>query len=768
MRAKLQRYVVLIISFASILFASGSYADPPSRVGRLSYMQGTVSFSPAGAGKHTWVYANLNRPLVAGDRIWADDNARAEMQIGNAAIRIEDETSIKIINLNDRVAQISISQGTLALHVRRLNAGQIYEIDTPHLAFNVTQPGDYRIDVDDSGDATTVTVRRGKGIVYARNAAYKIKAPNSYRFAGQNLQVHQHISFLKLDSFDRWSFDRESRAARSRSARYVSTSVIGYEDLDAYGNWRYVTGYGYVWSPNHVPANWAPYRQGHWSYVAPWGWTWIDDQPWGFAPSHYGRWAYYQNTWIWVPGRKNASASYAPALVAFVGSGENKLYLSIGNSNPGIGWFPLGPGDVYVPPYKVSKQYFNNINVNNTTINQTQVTNVYNNPAAQANYSNHQVPNAVTAVPTKAFEQSKPAASSAIPVSTTAINQAPVSTTAASVAPPSTTAYSSEPAAAKPSENTLDRVPVVVTPPPPSTTAADAAPVQAVTPPPSTAAIPEVKPDAASAAPPSTTTAAPVVPAASADADKAAADKAEADKQAAATKAEADKAAAEKAQADAAATAAKADAEKEAAEKAEAERAADDAKAKADKEAADKAAADKAVPEKTDTDYATAAKEAEKQAAEKAEADRAAADAKAEEARAAAEKADADKAAAAAKADADREAAQKAEADRAAEAAKAEADKAAAEKAAAEQAEADKAAAEKAAAEQAEAEKAAAEKAAADQAAADQAAADKAAADQAAADKAAAEKAAAEQQATAPAPAPADAAPPSDTAAPAQ
>ena len=318
MRATFRRYLVLTLSFACLLFASGAYADPPARVGRLSYIQGTVSFSPAGAGKHTWVYANLNRPLVSGDRIWADDHARAELQLGNAAFRMEDETSIRIINLNDHIAQIALSQGTLALHVRSLSAGQIYEIDTPHLAFKVSQIGDYRIDVDDDGNATTVTVRRGKGIVYAKNAAYKIKAPNSYRFSGNNLKVHQTITYLALDNFDRWSFERETRTVRSRSARYVSTSMIGYEDLDAYGNWRYVKGYGNVWSPNRVPAGWAPYRDGHWSWVNPWGWTWIDDQPWGFAPSHYGRWAYYQNTWVWVPGRKSAQQSYAPALVAFV------------------------------------------------------------------------------------------------------------------------------------------------------------------------------------------------------------------------------------------------------------------------------------------------------------------------------------------------------------------------------------------------------------------------------------------------------------------
>jgi hypothetical protein len=105
-----------------------------------------------------------------------------------------------------------------------------------------------------------------------------------------------------------------------------------------------------------VPADWAPYRYGHWRWVAPWGWTWIDDMPWGFAPSHYGRWARIGGLdgageqWVWVPGRSVAHPVYMPATVNFLGSA------GIGLSAPDpigtvIAWFPLAPGEVYWPSY---------------------------------------------------------------------------------------------------------------------------------------------------------------------------------------------------------------------------------------------------------------------------------------------------------------------------------------------------------------------------------------------------------------------------------
>ena len=41
--------------------------DPSSRVARLNYLQGSVSFQPA--GEPEWVSAIVNRPVTTGDRL---------------------------------------------------------------------------------------------------------------------------------------------------------------------------------------------------------------------------------------------------------------------------------------------------------------------------------------------------------------------------------------------------------------------------------------------------------------------------------------------------------------------------------------------------------------------------------------------------------------------------------------------------------------------------------------------------------------------------
>ncbi len=438
-------------------------ADPPSRVARLGDLTGPVSFSPA--GEDDWVLAGINRPLTSGDRLWAENGARAEIQIGGAMIRMSDGTGVTVLNLDDSIAQLQLWQGTLNVRVRRLAPNQLVEVDTPNLAFTLRQPGAYRISVDPDGSATTIIVRNGQGEVYGENASYLIDSRQPYRFSGTNLSEYQNVAAPALDDFDRWSSDRDRRYDNSTSARYVSQDVIGYQDLDANGTWRQDATYGNVWIPSRVAAGWAPYRDGHWAWVDPWGWTWVDDAPWGFAVSHYGRWANMGGTWGWVPGPVSTRAYYAPALVAFVGGSNFQLAISSGGGG-GIAWFPLGPREVYRPSYAVSRGYFENVNRSNTIVNTTVINNYYNNTnVTNVVYANRQVAGAVVAVPTATFVQSQPVARAAVRVTPAMVASAPVAATAA-VVPTERSVRGAARPSEKPPANAFARPAVARTAPP--------------------------------------------------------------------------------------------------------------------------------------------------------------------------------------------------------------------------------------------------------------------------------------------------------------
>ena len=448
----------------AVLAASGwANADPPSRVARLGFTSGPVSFSPA--GEDDWVQATINRPVTTGDRFWSDAGARAEIQVGGAMIRMSAGTSVVVLNLDDRIAQLQLTQGILNVHVRRLDPNQVFEIDTPNLAFTLRQPGDYRIAVDADGNATDIVVRRGQGEVYGEGASYVIDSRQPYRFTGTGLLDYQQLAAPGPDEFDRWSSDRDRSYDSSVSARYVSPDVVGYQDLDANGTWRVDAAYGNVWVPSRVAAGWAPYQDGHWAWVDPWGWTWVDDAPWGYAVSHYGRWTNMSGTWGWVPGPVRSQAYYAPALVAFIGGNTFQITIASGNVG-GIAWFPLGPRDVYQPSYSVSRGYFENINRSNTVINNTVINNYYNNTnVTNVVYVNQQVPGAIVAVPTTAFVQSQPVGRSAVRVTREMVASAPVAAVAV-VAPTEKSVRGAAAQGDKPPARVFERPVVARTAPP--------------------------------------------------------------------------------------------------------------------------------------------------------------------------------------------------------------------------------------------------------------------------------------------------------------
>src|SRR5882672_11293309 len=410
--------------------------DPSTRVARLGYLEGSVSFQPGGTDE--WVAAPLNRPITTGDKIWSDRGSRAELQLDGSALRLSSNTAVSFLNLGDNVSQIQLSVGTLLVRVRRLDDNETYEIDTPNLAFSVLQPGVYRITVDESGATTAINVRSGQGEVTGAGGAYSVYANEYDVFSGTDELVENSQPYgPEPDSFDAWSQGRDSRWDNSDSARYVSSDVVGYEDLDGQGAWDSTPDYGNVWFPRSVEPGWAPYHDGHWSYIEPWGYTWVDDQRWGFAPFHYGRWISVRGAWGWVPCPPRAFGAvyvrpvYAPALVAWVGVGA------------GVAWFALGPREVYVPSYPVSRRYVNNINVSNTTVNTTVINNVYNTTiinnktvnVTNVNYVNRHVPGAVAEVSSQAFKTAQPVSRNLVKVDQRALSSAPVRALAPAIVP---------------------------------------------------------------------------------------------------------------------------------------------------------------------------------------------------------------------------------------------------------------------------------------------------------------------------------------------
>jgi len=309
-----------------------------------------------------WYAATENQPFSVGDRIYTRDNSRASLAFtGRNFARLNTNTSLDLLALNDERTQLALREGSAIFDVGYLESGDLFEVATPYGAVDFQQPGLYNVGIDNG--RVLVSVLSGLAQVVGLGGSGQISKGEMLTLLGQTTadvvlsQIDGRDAGYLVDDYYSYQYPRyyDGRYRdyntyvsdphyydpyrRYASYQYVNSYIPGLNDLDYYGDWQNVSGYGHCWSPR-VDAGWMPYESGYWVNDYPYGPTWVSTEPWGYAPYHYGRWAFVGDRWYWVPGSTTVTPVYSPALVAFVPFGGND-----------IGWVPLGPGDVYVPHY---------------------------------------------------------------------------------------------------------------------------------------------------------------------------------------------------------------------------------------------------------------------------------------------------------------------------------------------------------------------------------------------------------------------------------
>jgi len=402
--------------------AAGDVAtDPPTRAARLSSMEGTVSLQAPGS--NDWTQPTPNYTLTTGDRLYAGQDAHAELDFGSGAVRLDHGGDLTLTNLTENFTQVGLHEGALEASLYRYDKGDSLEFDTPNGALVPTGPGTYIVSIEPNG-GTVVDVKSGALEVSGPGLDRTLNAGQVVRLVGTNpIQIvsldasyaQTQPAFSDLES---WRSRRDPLyTSTGYSSRYVSPSIPGWEDLDDNGVWLADAANTQVWCPTRVSRTWVPYREGRWSWVEPWGWTWVDDQPWGYAPFHYGRWETVANSrctssWAWVPGPIVAQPVWAPALVAFVDGAALDL-----TQGPNVeAWFPLGPTAPYFPWYHHSDAYLRDVNITNLIQVRDVDAVIRDKDLADHRWINRD--NALTAVSSAAFSSGDPVGRHAIKLRT--------------------------------------------------------------------------------------------------------------------------------------------------------------------------------------------------------------------------------------------------------------------------------------------------------------------------------------------------------------
>ncbi len=293
------RPALLVLAFSASSFAWGEALDPPERVARLSYAEGRVMFQgPADASPS----GLPDRPLMPGDRLTTERDGRAELALGTATIRLNEQTEFSVIALDAATVRVELASGSAIVHLRELFEGESIEFTTPNATIALHAAGEYRVNVF-ADDATELTVRSGMAEVTTTDGPVRVADGQRVRLEGRDA-LASLAAPLPADAFDDWVLEREVQLAEAQQPPD--------EILDGQGEWYDEPNYGRVWMPSYAYGGWDPYGYGHWQRVG-YGFGWVDPMPWGFYTSNYGRWAYlhHRNRWCWVPPRRDHRQDFA-------------------------------------------------------------------------------------------------------------------------------------------------------------------------------------------------------------------------------------------------------------------------------------------------------------------------------------------------------------------------------------------------------------------------------------------------------------------------
>jgi hypothetical protein len=301
------------------------------RVVRLSYVTGTVGIKRPGSTD--WTKALVNTPIQEGFEVSTSAGSFTEVEFENGSTaRVGELSRVDFSQLaldaeGNKLNRLTFGEGYATFHFLP-ERHDIYSVKIADATLTPSGKTVFRTDL-----------RQGRVRVEVFNGSVDVVAPSGSAKVGKDKVLEYTTSTpeeafnvqhgITKDSWDKWSDARDTQDQLAVRDQAVGARgpLYGWSDLNTYGEWAYIPGYGNGWAP-YAPMGWMPYSMGMWDNYPGMGLTYISSEPWGWLPYHYGVWDFDPDFgWFWMPG---SFGYFSPALVT--------MY-----SGPGwVGWAPLG------------------------------------------------------------------------------------------------------------------------------------------------------------------------------------------------------------------------------------------------------------------------------------------------------------------------------------------------------------------------------------------------------------------------------------------
>ncbi len=299
--------------FAALMFvlavlAPAALSQSNARIVRISDVEGQVDFDNG----HGYESATINMPISEGDRLFtrADGWAEVQFEDGSTA-RLAPDTEIVFTDLRlsgqrATITSIDLNQGEAEFRVTYHDESS-FQVNARQKGLVLRQSARFRVRSLNS-DPLELVVWQGEIGVHDPDSGEDVAVKRNETFAldAQDVSRYDLEQGGQEDDLDRWSTQRDEFLAKNagNGERYTSSPYqYGLSDLDAYGQYYDIPGYGYMWRPNYVDVDWNPFANGYWCRT-PWGFTWVSGYPWGWMPYRYGGWVFIPGYgWLWRPGQ---------------------------------------------------------------------------------------------------------------------------------------------------------------------------------------------------------------------------------------------------------------------------------------------------------------------------------------------------------------------------------------------------------------------------------------------------------------------------------
>jgi hypothetical protein len=289
-----------------LLVALPALADSQARIVRLSDVQGSVQIDKnTGLGFES---AFVNLPITQGTQLRTGDRGRAEVEFEDgSSLRLTPNTTVEFnkLGLSDsgkRISGVHLVEGMA--YINWLGKDD-FSLNFSHETVAVDRAAHFRVDT--SSQVANLAVFKGDVDVDGPNGKLSVEKKKTATFdvaENDKSNVSGKIAEAPLDAWD-----KEASSYHDQYAKNNNNSPYGYglADLNYYGAYTNVPGYGLMWQPYFTGVGWDPFLDGAWGFYPGYGYMFASAYPWGWLPYRYGTWAFIPGSgWMWQPGMWNS------------------------------------------------------------------------------------------------------------------------------------------------------------------------------------------------------------------------------------------------------------------------------------------------------------------------------------------------------------------------------------------------------------------------------------------------------------------------------